>query len=75
MSMAVVKKAFIEGLGGKGTMLAGRMINEQGGRKNRLEFDVQTSSGVVTVTESFPAMTDLVGAARGMAQSYAATQE
>lgn len=75
MSMAVIKKAFIEGLGGKGTMLEGRMINEQGGRMNRLEFDVQTASGVTTVSESFPAMTDLVGAARGMAQAYAAQQE
>lgn len=76
MSMSAIRRAFQEAVGAKGTLIAARMKNEEGGKYQRLEFEVRPSVGLTDLLgESFPARTDLVAAARGMGQAYAATQE
>lgn len=76
MSMSAIRRAFQEAVGSKGALIAARMRNEEGGKYQRLEFEIQPKSGPVDlIGESFPAKTDLTAAARGMGQSYAATQE
>ena len=71
MSMPTIRRAFQEALAGAASCHGARMVNENGGRQQRLEFDVQRNDGdKETITESVPARTDLITKAREMAANY-----
>jgi hypothetical protein len=74
MSMSAVKRAFIEAIGSHASCHGARMLNLEGGRQNRLEIDIVAGGQRQTLTEDFPAKTDLTTAARTMAENFIASQ-
>jgi hypothetical protein len=75
MSISTIRRAFAEALNGQAACHGARMVNLDGGRQQRLEFDVQPNSGEkVTINETVPARTDLVSKAREMATTFISEQ-
>lgn len=77
MSMSAAKRAFVQVLEAAGSHAAChgvRMLNLNGGRQNRLEIDIVVGETPQTLTEDFPAKTDLTNAARAMAETFIASQ-
>lgn len=72
MSMVDVRNAFTAALAGKAQVVAARMDCIDGGRQQRLSFDIETSDGTQeTVTEVVAASVDLVTKATQMGASKA----